>query len=206
MASATLSNSPGPQARGRKRPAILRIAGRAHRNPIAAARGPGSRRSRLASSRVKVHVVLFVTLSTLLTLAVAAPFAWRIGGYGLDGLNGFQASRAPLACVRHPGATRRDCPTLRVAPKLLAYYKNVPLRPVLVGNTYTIDLGIWAATHHLRLSVEWLGGGDPAIRQSPPNVRLTPTDAQAGQVIAAWRAPATHSRAAASHWGFQAAS
>ncbi len=48
------------------------------------------------------------------------------------------------------------CPFFRSPPRLYSYLAGQPIRPLLTGNAYAIEVGDWYSYGHLRLSVKWL--------------------------------------------------
>jgi hypothetical protein len=60
--------------------------------------------------------------------------------------------RSSLTCR----GRRRFCPFLRSPPRLYSHLEGQPVRPLLTGNAYSIDSGVWYGYGQLRLSVEWL--------------------------------------------------
>lgn len=54
---------------------------------------------------------------------------------------------------------RRLCPYFHSPPRLYSYLAGQPVRPLLTGNAYAIDVGVWYSYGDLRLSVEWLSPG-----------------------------------------------
>jgi hypothetical protein len=85
----------------------------------------------------------------------------------------------PLIACR---GQRRLCPYFHSPPRLYSYLAGQPVRPLLTGNAYAIDAGVWYSYGHLRLSVEWLS---PTARVLARGDAFTFPDAMAGALAIA---------------------
>lgn len=132
------------------------------------------------------RLVLLVLLAPLLLPAAgeaareaASPFATRV-----------QTARAPQPeCTRGRGVAQRECPKVRSRPHLVSLSAGAALSPVLVGSTYAVSGGRWAALRPLRLSIEWLDGHGGRLSRS---VSLALTQALVGDVVTARVCARTH--------------
>lgn len=87
-----------------------------------------------------------------------------------------------VQCTRRVGIPRRECPIDRTPPHFYSYVQGTPLVPVLVGNSYAVNFGEWAAVRRAHLHVEWLDRHGHAFSRASA-VKLTA--AQAGQQLTA---------------------
>lgn len=85
-------------------------------------------------------------------------------------------------CVRRAGASRQQCPSALAAPRFYTDSTGTPLAPVLVGNTYSVDLGRWRAYRRMKFSVQWLDGHGYSLTRS---LKLKLTPGLVGQIVAA---------------------
>jgi hypothetical protein len=93
-----------------------------------------------------------------------------------------QARASQPQCVRRSGVSQRECPKLKVRPRLVVGLAGASLAPVLVGNTYAVEGGRWSASRSLHLSIEWL---DARGRRLSRAVSFALTPALAGRVVTA---------------------
>src|SRR4029077_9890347 len=92
------------------------------------------------------------------------------------------AHRPKTVCVRRAGVSRQLCPTALTTPRFYPYFTGTPLTPVLVGNTYAVDLGTWRARGRVKFSVQWLDGRGHLLARS---FQLKLVNAAIGQILTA---------------------